>query len=265
MSKLEYRNLIFSFEEDIPGAVIKTIKNGSFYEHPMLRYIESLNLKHSIVDVGAHIGNHSIYFASFIDCDEVIAVEPHPKTYAVLIKNVKNNKLINKIKTYNVAMGDKTGRCSMQDGPRGHLGRSTVVDGNEIKVETIDNLLGKKRISLIKIDVERYEINVLKGAKRTLKKQSPFLFIEIRTSKEKKPVDKFLNPLGYKATKVFNKIDTYRYVKNPQYSSPIHKLFSNLSLYLHQSARYLLRLTKTSRSREIRIIRGRLWKIYFKN
>ena len=242
MLKLKYRNLTFSFDGGYSGNVMKTIEKGNFYEQRMLQYIENLDLKHStIVDIGANIGNHSIYLATFIESVEVLAIEPHPKNYSVLVKNIKNNKLENKIKPYNLAIGDKAGRCSIQDGPLGNLASSKVVEGEEIEVKTLDELLNNKYISLIKIDVEGYEVNVLRGATKILQQQSPFLFIEAQTLKAKKLLDNILYPLAYRPIKVFNSTDTYLYIKNPHYDSFFHMLSSNLYLSLQRLGRVIRR------------------------
>lgn len=89
----------------------------------------------------------------------------------------------------------------------------------EVPVETLDSFFSNKKVDLIKIDVEGFEIKVLRGAQDILKRQSPFLFIEAHNKEDKEGVDEILNPLGYKAMRVFNPSATYFYVKDNKYSN----------------------------------------------
>ncbi len=52
-------------------------------------------------------------------------------------------------------------------------------------------------LDVIKIDVEGFELNVLKGAQNILKKSSPLLIIEITDKKKKKPIKDFLNKFNF--------------------------------------------------------------------
>ncbi|MEX2014112.1 MAG: FkbM family methyltransferase [Parcubacteria group bacterium] len=243
MTKFKYRNLTFYFTEVGSDTVVKTIKSGRFYEQEMLQYLEKFDFDNStIVDVGAHIGNHSIYFATFTNCDKVLAIEPNPRTYSILAKNIKNNKLENRIETFNLALGDKAGKVSIQEGPDGKLGSSRVIEGNEIKVRTLDAILKNNGVvSLIKIDVEGYEVNVLRGAKDILKKQSPLLAVEAQTWKAKRSLDKILHPLGYRAVRVFNRTDTYIYVKDRYPYPPLNWLLADVFLSLERLIRIIRR------------------------
>ena len=241
MTKFSYRNLNFYFTESGSDTVVKTIKSGHFYEQEMLQYLEKFDFLGSvIVDVGAHIGNHSIYLASFTNCDKVFAFEPNKKTYSILVKNIKDNKLGNKIKTFNVALGDKPGKVSIREALGGKLGSSQVVEGDEIEVKTLDSLLKDDKVSLIKIDVEGYEAHVLIGAQDTLKNHSPYLVIEAQTWRAKRSLDRILRPLGYRAVRIFNQTDTYLYAKD-SYPSFTKGLFTDIFLNLNQLMRFLKR------------------------
>lgn len=110
---LSYQDKKFYFDEAIPGRVIATLRKGRFYELGMLEFINSLNPKNLVIDVGANIGNHSIFLAKFTDCSEVHSFEPVLQIFSVLNKNIKSNRLQNKIKAHNVAVGDKKGKCSV--------------------------------------------------------------------------------------------------------------------------------------------------------
>ena len=69
---------------------------------------------------------------------------------------------------------------------------------------TLDNILKDEVISLIKIDVEGYDYNVLLGAKNILKKQHPYIFVEAKDPYIKKRIDNYLSPFGYRCKIKFN-------------------------------------------------------------
>ena len=90
------------------------------------------------------------------------------------------------------------------------MGRATVHEKNEfqdyenfkINSKRIDDINFKNKISFIKIDVEGHEIEVINGAKLTIKRNKPILLVEIAEQHSKKKVDEsinYINKLGYKS------------------------------------------------------------------
>lgn len=196
------------------GNVAKTINQGRFYEKKMLEYIKELNITGVYLDVGANIGNHSIFFGMFTPATKVISFEPSAKIFSLLQKNIANNKQQDKITAINVAVGDKDGRCSLEVNKSDQIGGARVVEGVDIEEKKLDGLV-KDSVSLMKIDVEGFEKKVLVGAKNILKKYKPELFIELATKPEFKEIyDGFLADLGYKPIAVFNNTATYHFSAN---------------------------------------------------
>ena len=84
-------------------------------------------------------------------------------------------------------------------------------DSEEIEITTLDNFVKKnkiQRIDFIKCDVEGFELSVFKGAKKTLRKFKPVVFVEIEERHTKKykinPQDvlDFFKNIGYKSYSV---------------------------------------------------------------
>src|SRR6185369_12442055 len=145
--------------------VTRTIqKNKNFYEAEMLGHITTLEPTNSIVDVGANIGNHSVYFGLFTDAQEVIAIEPYPPAAKLLTINLAANKLGSKVVQYNCAVGAKTGVVGLQPGKRSNMGNTKVVSGHDIELKRLDDIARNREVSIIKIDVEGYELEVVRGA-----------------------------------------------------------------------------------------------------
>lgn len=198
------------------GNVAKKIKKGRFYEKKFLDYIASQDLRGVYVDVGANIGNHSVYFGLFTKADKVISFEPHPEIFKILQTNIKNNKLQKTTSTHNAALGEKTGKCSLEIAPTDEIGGSRVVKGNEIDQWKLDRFVDEE-ITLIKVDVEGYEEFVIKGADKVLTKHKPELFLELTNNKQYEEVFSIIRKYGYKPIGVFNNSATYHFStrKNP--------------------------------------------------
>lgn len=236
MTNLQYRDRQFYFQDNIEGNVIRTLKKGRFYEGAMLNFIEKLQPEGTVIDVGANIGNHTIYLATFSKCKKVIAIEPHPKMWEVLDNNVKQNKLSSKVETKNMAAGEENGSCDIKEASERYLGNSQVAANSQgkISMKTLDSIAGKRKVSVIKIDVEGFEPQVLRGSTNILNKQSPDIFIEARNKKEKREIDHILQPMGYRAIKVFNRTPTYYYSKSKYNSSKWHDLLGKAVLNLRR-------------------------------
>lgn len=232
MIKIEHNGRIFYFEEEVEGNVLRTLKKGRFYEQTMLKFIVKNATQGVIIDVGANLGNHSVFLAGNIKNTKVIALEPNPEIFKTLKSNIWKNKLLSKTELYNIAAGNKNRTCDIELGPNKDMGRGRIVEGESIAMKTLDELVGNEKISIIKIDVEGFEPQVLRGATNILKNSSPKLFIEAHNNKAKRELDTVLEPWGYKAVKVFNRTATYYYVKNPSYNSKIHEMLQNVIIKL---------------------------------
>ncbi len=119
------------------------------------------------VDVGANVGAYSIWAA---ECGaDVIAVEPHPVTAARLQRNVALNPY--PIEVRQAALAETPGVLRLTTGldSCNHLllgaddGSGDRVDGIDVAVETLDDIVGTADPILIKIDVEGAEELVLRG------------------------------------------------------------------------------------------------------
>lgn len=127
------------------------------------------------IDVGANVGAYTILACAAIGANGY-AFEPVPSTYRRLLENVHLNHLENKVKCFNLGVGDKQGHIAFT-GSRNtanHVLAHGEKDDDAIQVEisTLDSILMTESPSVIKIDVEGYEIKVLEGALQTLKKPS---------------------------------------------------------------------------------------------
>jgi FkbM family methyltransferase len=123
-----------------------------------------------VVDVGANIGDTVLTAAARVGSSgRVIAIEPHPRTFAFLRENVALNHADN-VQLLNVAVGAAPGTARFSDDRRDDMNR--IGDGGlEVAVETLDHLVSSdKPIALMKVDVEGYEKFVFEGAPSVLRR-----------------------------------------------------------------------------------------------
>jgi FkbM family methyltransferase len=151
------------------------------YEHRELQFVLShLRPGDWFLDVGAHIGYFSLPAAEKVGPGgRVIAIEPTPSSAALLRENVALNGF-DRITVIEAAASDRTGTGSLTTSTTSTMWNTletdtlAEVDGVvTVKVTTIDDLLaelGYPRVTLMKMDVEGHEENVLAGARATMER-----------------------------------------------------------------------------------------------
>ena len=166
----------------------------------------------TIIDVGTNIGETLLNLAKLNPNGKNIGFEPVPFLFEKARKHVDLNGFSNVI-LENSALSDKTGSLVFNYGNENNsggiflTGETSNKDTSKIvTAETLDEYTERcdvKGISLIKIDVEGFEMNVLKGATQTLKKNKPDLFVEVN--------DKFLHRQGDSARKLLELLQSFGY------------------------------------------------------
>jgi FkbM family methyltransferase len=178
------RMAIFSF--DYIGNYINAYGR---YEGASLETLRQLLLREGItstaLDVGANIGNHTVFFAGFFQ--HVIALEPNPATYAVLQLNTRALPNVSCL---------RLGASSAKDSLRFHVNARNMGDSRVIAVDavtagdedasiTIDVVpldsiasIQSSHIGLVKLDVQGHELEVIRGLSDTLRRQAPLIVFE---------------------------------------------------------------------------------------
>ena len=141
------------------------------------------------VDIGANIGNHSIYLSQ--DFQEIHCFEPNPETFGRLSRNVAANGLSN-LKLHQVALGDEDTILPFNENQDGNLGNSGFVNDQiltdtssvrvvNIPVRSADDFiqsLGISRLDFAKVDVEGFEPQVFNGLRKTIERYRPLVAFE---------------------------------------------------------------------------------------
>jgi FkbM family methyltransferase len=173
----------------------------------------------TIFDVGAFIGSSSLLFSKLITEEgKVIAFEPNSYNFDRIKKNLSLNKKLSKnIKVFKLALSDIEGETPMllskqiDDGysstSRLTSSHSTLHSQNlpngfeeqKVPVTTLDTFIQKHNFTpdIIKVDIEGAEHDFIKGAKKTIKKYKPVLYIEIHSEYCAVKCYEILNSLDY--------------------------------------------------------------------
>ena len=166
-----------------------------YHQKRIINYLKKLNLKY-FIDVGAHKGEFLNYLLS-INYKKIYCFEPQKKIFKILYKNFKNKK---NIQFFNLGLAHKNSKIIFYENKLSStssfsVGKNTpfskiknliinsknfYVDKYPINVKTLDEIFINKKIFniFLKIDVEGFELNVLKGAKKTISKKVKFILIE---------------------------------------------------------------------------------------
>lgn len=204
----KYGGETYSFDFPKPNDHIANMmrKAGSFYELDLLEAIRDREIKGIYIDVGAHIGNHSVYFLKETDASTVISIESFPGNYELLKKNIQRN--CNKREEAAVFMqlrgiaGQAGQPVELIPPPSDNSGMASavpaVVTGEvSFSLDSLVKYLQLDRVDFIKIDVEKFELFVLQGAISILRHYHPVLAIEAVSDQEIEKQRAILSQLGY--------------------------------------------------------------------
>lgn len=165
-----------------------------------------------VLDIGGHIGTHTLNLSRIVgDGGKVYVFEPQAKMFCELAINMHLNKCKN-VEMFHNALGseekwieifipDEEWKKNFEKGLVNE-GHGTVTDtsdqssGDRAKVIRLDSL-NLNNVSFIKMDVEGYESEVLKGAEETIKRNKPVMIIEIFNNEERAQKIKGIENLGY--------------------------------------------------------------------
>jgi FkbM family methyltransferase len=131
----------------------------------------------------------------------VYAFEPIPSTYEILRRNVEINGLRRRVIPINAAVGDVTETLSIRTYNLGNIGGTSLKKdpAGTIPAITLDNFtFPEKHIDFMKMDVEGFEVHVIKGALEFLRKFHPtHIFIEIFSGESQRWMLETLGQFGY--------------------------------------------------------------------
>lgn len=151
-------------------------RERDFFEREILDYIRMVYpVQKTILDVGANIGNHTLYFAKYLKHDAIVAFEPIPANFKLLSQNTAG---LQRVFLRREAVGDSNIDVMLREN-LSNMGACEVDPEGSIMAHQVRlSDIFVPEVSLIKIDVEWYEPQVLEGATTLLEEDRPLILIE---------------------------------------------------------------------------------------
>jgi len=215
-----------TFHLDISDLVDWYVYYG-FQDDSRSRLYDLIREGFTVLDVGANIGDVTLHAAAKVGVGgRVVAVEPDPVNFKKLQLNCSSNPRLSNIVLLNHGLGDAEEELSLitfMESNRGMnrigVGESSAEKAVRIRVRTIDHVFqeyGNRTPDLIKIDVEGFELRVLRGARQVIERCHPILFIEVD--------DNNLAEHGDSALSLLDFLESYEYsVYNSSTMAPVTK------------------------------------------
>lgn len=178
--------------------IIEPFRNGSYWDIDTLTLLKKyVNPDRNLLEIGGHCGTSSIIYASYLNPGKIVYVyEPQKKMYELLVHNIKQNNLTDKIIPFNKGVFCYTGKGAMNnidlDGGGGNVqkryneesdkpcnfgGICLGTEGEEIEMITIDEM-GHDNIGFIHCDAQGAEPFVFSAGKKLLSRDKPVIYYE---------------------------------------------------------------------------------------
>jgi len=162
---------------------------SGFHEFHEFLFLNKFLKKHMVfVDIGANLGEYSLFAAKRVRDGKVLAFEPLPKMIKLLEENVSLNHFQN-VQIFTYGLSSKEGVLPIHEIENAHEGLSTFFPGEqksknafEVHLKVFDaefEGMGVDRIDFIKMDIEGGELGALQGARKTIEKFRPVVMVEI--------------------------------------------------------------------------------------
>ncbi|GAA3349348.1 hypothetical protein GCM10020358_71140 [Amorphoplanes nipponensis] len=222
MLTVERHGTTLHFDDDgftEPPYVYGPLANGRVYEEKFLQHIRDQKRRGIYIDIGAHLGTHTVWFAALCPATHVHAFEPVERNAGVLRRNITANALQDRVTVHQVGLSDRAGQATNTLSPEhqvGFMADATALD-ETFRIVRLDKVLGREPVAVIKLDVEGMEAAALRGARRILSRWRPLVYAEAHNADAVAEIGQVLAPYGYRLTgQVFNASPTYEFAAPPR-------------------------------------------------
>lgn len=186
------------------GITQRMRRSGKFYEDDLLRAIRALGLRGTYVDIGANIGNHTVWFGLACPSERLVAVEPVGLAYRLLALNCM--ALPKPLVLHCRAVGGSTGPTQLG----GWWLRPVPDPLGVFDAVTIDRLLSQERdIALLKIDIDGQDTQALLSSPCVIERWRPVVAIEAYRRRQLGHVAEFCERHGYERRGPYCATPTY--------------------------------------------------------
>lgn len=191
----------------------KITEEGIPYEDEMLSDMMSrLESNDLVLDIGAHIGNHTFYLSEVADC-KVVAFEANVSLADAMRVSIEANHCESRVRVENVALGEHGELGEFEAVIPENIGAQRLICGKgDITVKALNHFSFEQPVAMLKIDVEGMELAVLKGAKELIVKDEPVIYVESRDLDDFSDIQDFLSSYGYVYWDTFNATPTHLFL-----------------------------------------------------
>jgi len=173
---------LFFFVTNPHDSIMRCHSSGRFYEEEELAIIERHYKGGLFVDIGANVGNHTIYVSKFLSPSRIILFEPNSAAIDILKTNLSLNGCANIFTQYlGIALGGREMRLKGSTPNINNLGNTMYSEAENGDVLCLpgDALLLNEPVEFIKLDVEGMETEILEGLSATVTRWRPTMFVEV--------------------------------------------------------------------------------------
>jgi len=180
-----------------------------YVAHSRFNFIRPTLLPMNLVDVGGCVGSYALAFFESVPNGTAQVFEPNPICRDYLLHNLAGYPTtISETAAYKEA----TELSLSYPKDFSKIGNSSIYgDGQDVfKTQAVrldDAVTG--RVDVVKIDVEGAELDVLMGAERILSQDHPALFVELKTTHQKRAGRTILDVVNYLAAKGYKDHESY--------------------------------------------------------
>ncbi len=187
------------------GVALRFLWNGVFEPMSLALWVTLARTAEIVLDIGAHSGCYTLAAARTNPAAHVLSFEPYAPNYARLIVNLRANRLASE-NAFNVAVSDADGPVPFSvDTPPWYLStggrvgrRGDAPTGRVAAVRLDDTAIQRQgRVSLVKIDTEGHELQVLRSMTAILERARPDMLIECVFDQGTAEIEALLRAHGY--------------------------------------------------------------------
>ena len=178
------------------------LRTSYFYQPKALNFIRRENIltkSATVIDAGANIGNHTIFFGKIMGAMSIHSFEPNPPAYSILERNVELNSLAGVVCLHHTGLGEAPSKARNLNNRSNNLGGNQIIEdeNGEVAIERIDDLR-LKGVDFIKIDVEGRGDGVINGGIEVISRDRPAMLVEETSVAEKKTIAMLKSDFGYR-------------------------------------------------------------------
>jgi FkbM family methyltransferase len=180
------------------------ILNGTYEREQTALFEQMLRPGDTVLDVGANVGYYTLLAAVLVgEHGRVHAFEPEPRNAGFLRRHAAINRCRN-VTVQQAAVSDRAGTARFDFGSGSGTGHLADAGAIEVRTLRLDDYCAEHGLAptAIKIDVEGAEMSVLQGARETLRRHLPALFLSTHGPEVHRASLDFLRGMGYRVAPI---------------------------------------------------------------